>query len=656
MNTFLNYQGTVMLRFLILLCCFILIIQARPVYAQDKNTTTVQVTLPIPPGQVAPFEVPANTTSTIVLQITACTADLPSCSIPVGATIEVRVCNQLVSSTPTFGTNQIQITIPGNIIPNVPQLCEVSIRIQLADGTVLPYIYTSLRTMRTVHWLNGLSEEFREFWGPELRWGPQGFWNVGSSRFGYAPYFEINRLSSANMINYPTAPSSGAAGAWLHNNYGLSPILNDADVPSLKKAGELILGNPIGANSPRITQPTVPSSDLPIVIGHSMGGLVARSMARELVMKGGQNRFGGIITVGTPNQGAPVVYSVQSGLVGNIAASALVELGSGPATMLASQPIQAAAATLFGSCFIPGIAGIPANIPGTSISIGQLVNTAFSLGLPTAISPLISGLVTLFVSSQFRTGRPNVQDMYVVPDLSGGINGQGAPASSAPFMNEINSIIPSRGSINPVPVINIYGTTKHEQSQYSIGTTALERFPSAPPSQILCENIDILPQFKSIDMTNDRTVPRVIYNRVRPAYQAQQSQAAINAVMALTSGNYATVAASLFTSQAWQRGLRYIDQGAQNDYRKIVGAYRYVPIVNTTIFGFRLVVLSGQEEYFESDAFIPEWSQKSPGATFQFEAQKSNHLLQANTPEMKTILNNITSDPVNRRNFFIPIR
>ena len=88
------------------------------------------------------------------------------------------------------------------------------------------------------------------------------------------------------------------------------------------------------------------------------------------------------------------------------------------------------------------------------------------------------------------------------------------------------------------------------------------------------------------------------------------------------------------TQFQWQRGLRYIDQGAQNDYRKIVGAYRYVPIVNTTIFGFRLVVLSGQEEYFESDAFIPVWSQKSPNARLQLEAQRTNHFMEANSQEM----------------------
>ena len=94
-------------------------------------------------------------------------------------------------------------------------------------------------------------------------------------------------------------------------------------------------------------------------------------------------------------------------------------------------------------------------------------------------------------------------------------------------------------------------------------------------------------------------------------------------------------------TQTWQLSLRYIDQTAEFQYHKIIGATRQIPLVNTTIFGFRLVVLTGAEEYLPSDAFIPEWSQKSPGAFRQFEAREVNHFMEANHRNMTRALNTI---------------
>ncbi|MBL7991439.1 MAG: hypothetical protein JNN25_08375 [Candidatus Kapabacteria bacterium] len=72
--------------------------------------------------------------------------------------------------------------------------------------------------------------------------------------------------------------------------------------------------------------------------------------------------------------------------------------------------------------------------------------------------------------------------------------------------------------MNTVLVINIYGTTKHEQPQYSIASTSLERYPSQPASELLCEPIPIRPQFQAIDNPKDGLVPKIIYQKIAPIY------------------------------------------------------------------------------------------------------------------------------------------
>jgi hypothetical protein len=101
---------------------------------------------------------------------------------------------------------------------------------------------------------------------------------------------------------------------------------------------------------------------------------------------------------------------------------------------------------------------------------------------------------------------------------------------------------------------------------------------------------------------------------------------------------------------------RIIDFGAQAAYKKLIGASRYIPFINTVIFGFRLIVLTGAEEFLPSDAFIPEWSQKSANAEFQFEAEKANHLMESNQENVRKRFDEIMNDRVRRGRFYIEER
>jgi pimeloyl-ACP methyl ester carboxylesterase len=55
------------------------------------------------------------------------------------------------------------------------------------------------------------------------------------------------------------------------------------------------------------------SFEPPIIIGHSMGGLVARSMERLNRIQNMPQQFGGLITVATPNQGSELNRSLSNG-------------------------------------------------------------------------------------------------------------------------------------------------------------------------------------------------------------------------------------------------------------------------------------------------------------------------------------------------------
>mgnify|MGYP006125963201 CR=1 FL=1 len=71
-------------------------------------------------------------------------------------------------------------------------------------------------------------------------------------------------------------------------------------------------------------------------IGHSMGGLMLRDADR--ITANGTKKFGGYITVTTPNYGAPISNSLIDGSVERAAENACNKLADGPAAQLFSLP------------------------------------------------------------------------------------------------------------------------------------------------------------------------------------------------------------------------------------------------------------------------------------------------------------------------------
>lgn len=64
-----------------------------------------------------------------------------------------------------------------------------------------------------------------------------------------------------------------------------------------------------------------------IAIGHSMGGLMIRDVER---LPGGNGMFGGIITINSPNYGAPIANSISEGSLDAIINDACEKLSAGP--------------------------------------------------------------------------------------------------------------------------------------------------------------------------------------------------------------------------------------------------------------------------------------------------------------------------------------
>jgi hypothetical protein len=112
---------------------------------------------------------------------------------------------------------------------------------------------------------------------------------------------------------------------------GRSPgFTNGSGVPTMATSvsGGVITNFP-GSSGP---------NTLNIGIGHSMGGLAVREVDRTRT--GPYQRFGAMVTVGTPNNGAQIINSIRSGDVTDATENACEKLSAGPLSE------------------IPGIAGV----------------------------------------------------------------------------------------------------------------------------------------------------------------------------------------------------------------------------------------------------------------------------------------------------------
>ena len=550
---------------------------------------------------------------------------------------------------------------------------------------------------RRIYWLHGLNSEEEDWFAiNSAEWvttmpppndpnyatllPKYNLWNslFSQNNVGYKNYIDkiaFSDKSEGITIRYPTKRFTTRS---LQERYG---VTDPNDVPTIPEAAQKMVS--LDMNLPVAGQP------LPIAIGHSMGGLVLRSIARQIESTQATQRFGGIITIGTPNNGAALVSGIMNrprnaaavlqgnpafrslavngvSVAGEQASLAIKELGAGPGFTLLTSPFTPAGAIgsgaitaalvlaatncndPIGTIFTSGVVGIFGgtvySLPGVVSAIAGGALTLNSL-IPSFIPQNLFGYqsaISKGINDGFTINRPNVLDMYVEPD------GRGGGTNASPFLQDLNSPLPSArplvDRLNPVPVINIWGnTTEHEA--YSIATANFSTRKQDGITTLLCEQAPNKPQYLPITdrgEASDKFIPDLVMGKVKPLYIGFSAYYGVRGTIDALVGNWVGAAIHAFGVIQYIRGWSFLDAGADIAYRKVIGAYKKEPLINFSIFGFQ-ISLGEKEVRVDSDAFIPAWSQKSNGATLQIVANQVNHGLMANHPNMtanfRTIFN-----------------
>ncbi len=171
----------------------------------------------------------------------------------------------------------------------------------------------------------------------------------------------------------------GDSSFWQHYN---TIFDNERNINSLRTSYNTSNGLDFAANqvtSSMITKYGANSNNsLNIGIGHSMGGLMLRNSDR--LNSVGNKKFGGIITVCSPNNGAPIANSVQNGSVTSAGQIACTRLTAGPNAQITAIPFSGLLCNKFitNSLFDSFISPTTANDIKTGSTIVNSINNAAS--------------------------------------------------------------------------------------------------------------------------------------------------------------------------------------------------------------------------------------------------------------------------------------
>jgi pimeloyl-ACP methyl ester carboxylesterase len=339
----------------------------------------------------------------------------------------------------------------------------------------------------------------------------------------------------------------------------------------------------------------------PILIGHSMGGLVSRVIVRDFspstTISGNPKDWGGIISVGTPHLGAPLLTNLKDGLLDKFIAHAESEMAT---------------------TFILTYTALEILDDIQLILISKALGSTLRLAIDNKILyPLKNAMLAANVK--------NLEE-DCVRDLT--------PASA--FLLNLNRTVP-----NPViPSIGIFGSANW-QSHLRIGSSVLN-----PPAQI------------AIDQAKDDELPkkaRILSNTYRNVASAKNAQIA-NLIAANSIDPYSWGIQKIleWSSSHFTRAANFIDYGEQIDWANLIGSSR---VVTRT---YQVAVASGTLENSQwntsiplthtlvevNDGIVPKASQLFPGSQFPaLEAKGANHLIQGNHINVRRALEGIFNNP-----------
>jgi pimeloyl-ACP methyl ester carboxylesterase len=412
-------------------------------------------------------------------------------------------CQVALSITIT-ASSVANINIPGSLPPGI-----YTLRITFANGRFIDFSI-NVKKGRLLQWVHGMGEDYAQYW------------NI------YADTFFKDRVCDYDFQHYPTFTnfSNGALNGRVFE-YGFT------SAESISKTAEALytFWNKPTRLFQEYDDATKTSSfhpfryELdgngfpPIMIGHSMGGLVARAVAGVAAstptLNPSAGQVAGIITVGTPNRGAPVIESIQNGTAANYLTAAAQHIAAGSGYTLLSEGLQAIGA-----------------------AAGLLLNVQNATGYFLANAAITQVGTALTVGSVFPTS-------WIAPQLFGNLDNQiGVRELGRRDMNPSSAFMQSIQN-TPVPVISIYGkvSTSADHPEWRLASTSvLARQPSRDRDALglLATAMgisDLAPQYQALHTANDAFVPTLVRQVVEPLYWVVTALYTTQSVLNFISGN-----------------------------------------------------------------------------------------------------------------------
>lgn len=572
-----------------------------------------------------------------------------------------NTCTQSLILVPsTANPRSATITIPPNLSPGT-----YTIQVTGQDGRTYVVTIEVVRA-QLIQWVHGLGEDYAEYW--DL----------------YGREFSSDRLADFNFQHYPSSGSwdradrtryrYGRQAEYDDNRLFLHPSLQErfnGAVPGIETIGQAIYSfwnksasfagteQPFSSLSPGVSfrgfrYSVSQENRPPIMIGHSMGGIVARSLANSIAANPGLNtnagQIGGIITVGTPNQGAQIVQSVNDGTADYSVAAAIQHIIAGPSfTFLNLSVLTAGQAALY---FKVGSVGT---------ILGGTINAAATPGL------FLSGLAGTAVSIlppqraldalKERMGIPLGNNVITLP--STGIQDM---RPNSPLLQSLQS--------SSVPIISMYGkvSTQNDNPHWRIASTFIQRHRTSN-RDILSDLLnfygynDVQPQFAKDFSTGsgyksneqyDNFVADMTNWTLLPIYWGGTAWSTAVSVANFVGGNVLGGLWHAFGAVQWSRGATYLTWTAKHDWNKLIGAQKIVQrptLVFRTQPNFPWIWIGNElRDYLEDedgDGLFGEEAQKYKGtnAIGLYEAEGMSHNMSSNHPKSKQQFERAFDDP-----------
>jgi hypothetical protein len=343
-------------------------------------------------------------------------------------------------------------------------------------------------------------------------------------------------------------------------------------------------------------------TDIPtsILIGHSMGGLVSRTITRDFSpssqLPGNPKDWGGLISVGTPHLGAQLLTNLGNGLVDKFIVHAEQEMST--------------------AFFL-------------SLMQEEILEYIYAILLAKQLGPTLS----VAVNNNILYPIKNAALITNVKNISEDCVRDMAPASS--FLANLNT----SPSTPAVPSIGIYGNSAW-QSHLRIASC----FKDSPAQ-------------KAVDQAKDDELPKKAHSisKIFRSAAAEKNAQVANILAAGVCDPFALCSRAILEWSAgyFTRAARYIDYGSQVDWANVIGASR---VVTKT---YQVVTVTGTPENIQNwntsvtlphtlveanDGVVSKKSQVFPGSPFPpIEARGANHLIQGNHRSVREALVGIFS-------------